>query len=362
MKMKTIKTISMLAALALATTHIALGATEGAKPSKADALFDDPVVARGKGVEVKRSQLDETFIAAKANAAANNVTFSEAERGLLEARLLNELVVSKILTAKATDADKAKANEAADKFIADTRKQFTSDDAFAERLKMNKLTLPELRSKLVTEAVPSTVLERELKTQISVTDADVKKFYSENPSKFEQPEMVHAAHILIGTRDMTAGTELGDDQKKAKREVADGLLKRAKAGEDFAALAKKYSEDPGSKDNGGEYTFPRGQMMPEFESAAFALKKGEVSSIVTTSYGYHIIKLIEKLPAKTIGLAEASPKLKEFLTAQEGQKIAPAYFKKLKADAGIEIVDEKLKAAVADAEKAADAAAKLAKP
>ena len=80
----------------------------------------------------------------------------------------------------------------------------------------------------------------------------------------------------------------------------EGLLKRARAGEDFAKLAKEYSEDPGSKDKGGEYKFPRGQMVPEFEAAAFSLGTNQVSDIVTTRFGYHIIKLSEKIPARKV--------------------------------------------------------------
>src|SRR5260370_23096101 len=155
----------------------------------------------------------------------------------------------------------------------------------------------EERGKNRTEEAPGEgVLEGELK--VNVTDADVKKFYDDNPAKFEQPEMVRASHILLGTKDQSSGTDLSDDQKKAKRKQIDDILKRARDGEDFAKLAKEYSEDPGSKDKGGEYTFPRGQMVPEFEAAAFSLKTNQVSDVVTTQFGYHIIKLSEKLPPK----------------------------------------------------------------
>jgi parvulin-like peptidyl-prolyl isomerase len=314
------------------------------KPAGEGALFADPVVARGRDFEIRRGQLDEAFISAKGAAAANGVTFTEGERSLLEVRLLNELMVGKILTAKATEADKAKAAEAADKFIADARRQFISEDAFRARLKAGKMTLEGLRQKLVGDAIPSVVLERELKEQINVTDSQIKKFYMDSPSKFEQPEMVHAAHILIGTRD-TAGLDLSGDQKKAKRKQIEDLLKRAKDGEDFGKLATQYSEDPGSKANSGEYTFPRGQMVPEFESVAFALKKNEISGVVTTTYGFHIIKQLEKMPARVVPLAEAMPRIKEFLTSQEAAKLAPGYFEKLKKGAGAEILDEALKAA-----------------
>jgi parvulin-like peptidyl-prolyl isomerase len=155
--------------------------------------------------------------------------------------------------------------------------------------------------------------------------------------------MVRASHILLMTTDPKTNTELSETQKAAKHKEMEGLLKRARAGEDFAKLAKEYSEDPGSKDKGGEYKFPRGQMVPEFEAAAFSLNTNQVSDIVTTRYGYHIIKLSEKIPARKVEYAKAASDITEGLTQQAMQKQLPDYVAKLKAEAGVEILDEKLK-------------------
>jgi len=185
------------------------------------------------------------------------------------------------------------------------------------------------------------VLKRELK--VHVTDEDARKYYEDNPARFEEPEMVRASHILLMTTDPVTHAELTEDQKAAKRKEMEGLLKRARAGEDFAKLANEYSEDPGSKDKGGEYKFPRGQMVPEFEAAAFSLSTNQVSDIITTRYGYHIIKLSEKIPAHKIEFAKAASDIKDGLTQQALQKQFPDYIAKLKKEAGVEILDEKLK-------------------
>jgi peptidyl-prolyl cis-trans isomerase C len=196
---------------------------------------------------------------------------------------------------------------------------------------------------------------------VKVSEGDVKSFYTNNPSKFEEPEMVRASHILLTTRD-AQGTELSDDKKAAKRKQIDELLKRARAGEDFAALAKQYSEDPGSKENGGEYTFPRGKMVAEFEAAAFALKPGEISDVVTTQFGYHIIKLSEKIPARTVPFTEAEPVIREALERREAAKMLPDYINSLETGAGVQILDEKLKTAKQKAEAAEAAAVPDLKP
>ena len=186
--------------------------------------------------------------------------------------------------------------------------------------------------------------------KVDISDADAKKFYEDNPSKFEQPEMVRASHILISTKDpmdmnpnFSQRKDLPDSEKAAKRKQAEDLLKRARAGEDFAKLAKEYSDDPGSKDKGGEYTFPRGQMAPEFEAAAFSLKTNEISDLVTTQFGYHIIKLSEKIPAKQVEFDKVKDRIKSYLAQQEIGKKAPDFFAKLKKDANVEILDDKLK-------------------
>ena len=139
---------------------------------------------------------------------------------------------------------------------------------------------------------------------ISTSEKDAKDYYDQHASEFEQPEMVHARHILLMTIDPAYRAALATNTVIAKRKQIEDLRKQILAGGDFAALAKAYSEDPGSKENGGELPlFPRGQMVAEFEAAAFALGTNEISDIVTTKYGFHIIKVLDKTPAKKIDFA-----------------------------------------------------------
>jgi peptidyl-prolyl cis-trans isomerase C len=199
-----------------------------------------------------------------------------------------------------------------------------------------------LKAKMNEEATARVVVEREL--AIKVSDDEVKKFYEDHPADFEEPEKVRASHILISTRDPITNAELAKEKKEAKHKLAEDLLKRARAGEDFAKLAREFSEDPGSKAKGGEYTFARGAMVPEFEAAAFALKTNQVSDIVATQFGYHIIKLFEKFPAGKVDFDKASSHIREFLVQQKLQKEIPTYMVKLRKEANVEILDERLKA------------------
>jgi peptidyl-prolyl cis-trans isomerase C len=325
-----------------ASTNAPAAATAAAKPAVKNAdLFGSEIVAKGKGFEIKRGQLDDALVSIKSTAVSRGQVIPPDQMTMFEQQVLDRLIQLQVLLTKATDVDRTKGKETSDKRIEAIRTRAGSEETLNRQLKSVGLSPEDLKKNMTDEATAEAVVERELK--ISVTDADVKKFYDDNPAKFEQAEMVRASHILLTTKDPNSATELTDDQKKAKRKQMEGLLKRARDGEDFAKLAKEYSEDPGSKEKGGEYTFPRGQMVPEFEAAAFSLKTNQVSDIVTTQFGYHIIKLNEKIPAKKVDFDKVSSDIKDYLKAQQTQKQLPEYISKLKKEAGVEILDEKLK-------------------
>ncbi|MDB6065120.1 MAG: Peptidylprolyl isomerase [Pedosphaera sp.] len=344
-----IKTFGVLLAAAVVTATVVKAddnppASTNAPATKSapriEDLLPDSVVAKGKGFEVKRSRLDEELTRVKASITASGRQIPPAQLPMIEVKLLDGLIISDILVAKATDADKVKGKEDSEKRFDLIKKNAQSETALALQLKSMGLTEDTLRVRLKEEATAQAVL----KSKVTVKDEDVKKFYDDNPSKFEQPEMVRASHILIMTGDKN-GSPMSEDDKKAKRKKIEDILKKAKEpGADFGKLAKEYSEDPGSKDNGGEYKFPRGQMVPEFEAAAFSLQTNQISDVITTSFGYHIIKLSEKIPAKKVEFAEASSNIKSYLESTEIEKIMPKLGPQLKKEAGVEILDEKLKA------------------
>jgi peptidyl-prolyl cis-trans isomerase C len=325
-------------------------ATDAKATVKPMDLFADVIVAKGDGVSVSRAALDEALITIKASAAARGQQIPPEAMRTLEAQVLSRMIGMQVLNQEATAADKTAGREAAEKQLDAMKKAAGDDDNFARQLKTVGLTIDELVKKMTSEATADAVLRRELK--VEVTDAEVKKFYDENPSQFEKPELVRAAHILIGTRE-PGGEEMSAEKKKEKRALAESIQKRAKDGEDFAKLAKEYSDDPGSKDDGGEYTFPRGQMVPEFEAVAFSQETNQVSGLVTTQYGYHIIKTLEKTPAKKIEVAEASDNIRRFLADSAIQKKIPGYMEKRERDAHVEILDKELKSIIDEANETA---------
>jgi parvulin-like peptidyl-prolyl isomerase len=318
------------------------------------ALFGDPVIVKGNGFEIKQSQLDQAMDAIKARAAAAGQTIPPAD---LTKTILNNLIGNQMVLQMATAADKAAGQKEADKFIAQTIKHYGSQALVEEQLKAAGKTFDAWRTEMTQQTTTMAVLIRVLNA--APTDAEVQKYYEDNPKASEMPEQVHVRHILLLTMDSTTHAPLSDDQVKAKKKQIDDILKQARAGADFATLAKQYSEDPGSKSDGGELPpfakasdDPTHAMVPEFETAAFALTNNQISEVITTQYGYHIIQLIDKTPARKLALTDTLPgsdmtlaeQIKNFMTEQKLRELAPAYIEKLSKSPGVEILDPALKA------------------
>jgi len=168
-------------------------------------------------------------------------------------------------------------------------------------------TLPEKRALLLFS-----VDEDRIAAGMSLKDSDIEQAYARNLDRFRTPERVHARHILLKTQDKPAA-EVTSIQKKAE-----DLLKQAKGGADFAQLATKNSEDTSSAVKGGDLDWvTRGQTVPEFEQAAFSLKAGEISGLIKTMYGFHIIKVEAKEDARVRPLAEVKEELRKEMLKSE---------------------------------------------
>jgi len=350
MKLKSILSAVLIAGVISAravTSTGGSGTNTTAKPDDMTALFGDPIVAKGKGFEIKRSDLDSVVTGAKANAAAANQQLPAD----FEVSVLNQLVTIQLLLQTANADDKAAGQTESDVQYTNLLAHFNTPDAFARQLKMVGMTEAELRAKAAQEATAKAALKREL--NLSVSDADVKAYFSNHAAAFEEPEKAHVRHVLLMTIDPKERMPLATNVVSAKRKQIEDIQKRAAAGEDFAALAKQYSEDPGSKDGGGELpAFGRGDMVPEFEATAFALKPGQVSDVITTMYGFHVIKAIDRSPAKKYGLTDMIPQVdktpaaicKLELESEQIRQQAPAYIAKLRTASDVEILDPNLKA------------------
>ncbi len=182
----------------------------------------------------------------------------------------------------------------------------------------------------VEEQIKKTMGYEKLIGDVEVNDAEAKAYYDENKEDFNKPEQVKASHILVKV-DASATPE----QKAAAKTKIDGLLKQVKAGGDFATLAKENSDCP-SKERGGDLGFfDRGTMVKEFADAAFALKVGEISGIVETQFGYHIIKVTDRKEGGLMPFEKAKADIVKSLDSKKKSELFKQLIEKIKAQAKI---------------------------
>ncbi|MFN8577213.1 MAG: peptidylprolyl isomerase, partial [Candidatus Sericytochromatia bacterium] len=214
----------------------------------------------------------------------------------IEKNVANGLIDNEVLvqTAKKKDIE-VTSQEINDEINNIKTKNFNGDEKlFTQTLSLNKITLDQLRDSLRKSKLVEK-LKKQITDEIKITDKEKKDYYEKNKAQYGQQEEVKASHILV------------KDQK-----LADEIYQKAIKGENFDALAKKYSTDPGSKDKGGDLGFfSKGRMVPEFEKASFSLKNGEISKPVKSNFGYHIIKRIDYKPAKQSSYDEVKAKIEE---------------------------------------------------
>jgi len=169
-----------------------------------------------------------------------------------------------------------------------------------------------------------TIDQEALRKNVTVTGQQIERAYNENIQQYSTPEQVRAEHILLKTA--------GKDDAAVKKQAED-ILAKAKSGADFEELAKKYSEDEGSAKKGGDLDyFGKGQMVPEFDQKVFSMQPGEISDLVKTQYGYHIIKLLDKKPAATRSLAEVRGQIEDQLKTEQAQAEAQKAADQVAAD------------------------------
>ncbi len=190
-----------------------------------------------------------------------------------------------------------------------------NDAGYKKNIEKMNLSTDEMKHQIKRQMMIQKFVTDKFMNTTTVPRDEIEAYYESNKKMFHMPEQVRASHILIKV-------EQGADEKKkaeAKKQIED-IKKQIQNGADFAALAQKYSQCP-SKSNGGDLGyFSRGKMVKPFEDVAFRLKQGEVSDIVTTIFGYHLIKVTGKKVESTVPLDEASPRIASFLKQRKVQQ------------------------------------------
>jgi len=224
-------------------------------------------------------------------------------------KIATDIINNKLMVMLAEKDDYKIDLKAADKTLA-TQEQIIGKDKFAQQIKMMETTREKIVKTVAQKEMVNKWIEEKIKPSVSVTDEELKKYYKDNPTQFlRKGEAVSASHILIKVPQGCSDADKAKLLKKIKN-----IRKQILAGKDFGELAEKFSECPSGKRNKGSLgEFTHGAMVPEFDKVAFELKEGDISDIVTTSFGYHIIKVDKKFSPGKIDFATVKDKLRQYL-------------------------------------------------
>jgi peptidyl-prolyl cis-trans isomerase C len=311
----------------IAVVAVTIGLWFAASSARAD---EPIIVARVNGNPITETQVQD--LSRQMQQAEPEMAAQPAES--LREGALQSLIDMEVLIEQAKAEKIEAASDEVDQQFNRLKSQYPSAEAFEAALATNHASEPELRKEIASDLVIQKLLDHHVSVKLAPGAAE--KFYKENQDKFQRPAEVRASHILFRAA--------ADSDKDAAKKRAADALERLKKGEDFAKLAKELSEDTGSAQNDGDLGFfAHEAMVQPFADAAFGLKKGELSDIVQTEFGFHLIKVTDTHPAGVMALADVKPQIESYLQEQERQDRAQAYVAQLKKKAKVEIVEQKKK-------------------
>jgi peptidyl-prolyl cis-trans isomerase C len=305
--------------------------------AKAETGAADSVAVTVNGVNINESQVEAQLKPQLAKVGAQLPSaFVEQYKNQLRGQVLEGMIVEQLLDGKVKENNIIVTDEEVVGHLEKAAaQQNLSLSDIKEMMEARGQSFDEAKQRIKKGMAYQKLMDTQWAGKINVTEDDAKKYYSENKTKFETPEQVRASHILIkpDTNDPNADPNQAKATAKAK---AEDLLKQIKDGADFAELAKTNSGDTYSAVQGGDLGFfGKSQMVPAFERAAFALKAGQVSDVVETQFGYHIIKLTDHKDANTIPFEQAKDDIVKLLTQTKQADLAEEYITSLKANANI---------------------------
>jgi len=303
--MRNLKLIIALTAVAVSVVASGCGGggDSNSVPSDAVAMVGD--------TKITRTEFDQVLAQAKHRYEAQKQPFPKAgskEYEGLKNQAIGYLVQRAEFSQEADDLGIEVSDKKIDDRLSRIKAQYFGNDQkrYEAQLKSSGLTEEQVRQDIRTEVLEEEVFKK-VTADVKVSDAQIRKYYAQHQSQYGHPEQRVIAHILV-----------------KKKSLADDLYQRVKNGANFAALAKRYSQDPGSKNEGGKLTITKGQTVAPFDQTAFLMKTGQISHPVKTEFGYHIIKAIGNVqPASTDPLdKKLTDKIREqLLTEQKNQKM-----------------------------------------
>lgn len=291
------------------------------------------VVAKVNGKDIKKEEFLKETQEVRGQFMQRGASPEQLDGQTFYRQVLDGLIARTLLEAEAQAGGVTVTEEDLQKEISALRSKFPSQEVFDQAMKAQGIDEAKLKENLKRQLLVSKFVEAKVFSTAPPSEEEMKAFYDQNQEQMKQPERLHLRHVLVRIDETAAPA----DKQKA-REKADALLARIKGGEDFAKIATENSDDPGSKGRGGDIDWvARGQTVEPFEKAAFALTKpNELSPVVETRFGYHVIQLLERKDASVVPFEEVKLRIGEHLKQQRSQKQFQTHLQELRTKAKVE--------------------------
>jgi peptidyl-prolyl cis-trans isomerase C len=302
--------------------------------SSTDTLAESPTAAKVNGVVITQKKYDRVFDTYLQQHGLHVTAIKEPEQyKALKRQVLDVLISQELLWQEAQKKNVIATPQQVENAREQIIKALPSKEVYRDRLRQAGFTEESYTEDLKKRLSASLLIQQEISPTVSVSDTEVHEFYTANSARFKTPEQIHARHILIKVK-----PDANEATKEVARKQISAILAKAKAGEDFAELAIKYSEGPTGPKGGDLGFFGRGQMVPSFEEAAFALKPGEISDVVRTRFGFHIIKIDEHRAAAVVSEKDANARIRQYLVQTKTQQAVGEWTTKLREQGKVEIL------------------------
>jgi len=312
------------AALTLCFLQGPAGAEEAAPPP------GEEVVAVVNGETISKSQVDRELSGYQQKMVQAGKSLSPENLMGVREQIIQSLVDRALLYQASVKEGVSVSEEEIQQEWDKIRNRFTSEEAFQTVLKRMGMTEQDVKGEIQRgEAVQKFIRER-FGQSAEISEEEARAFYESHPEAFVRPEQIRARHILI--RPDPEGGEAADKDAVEKLQA---IRKEAEDGKAFAELAKEHSQGPSSEQGGDLGYFPRGKMAKPFEDAAFALKSGDMSDVVKTRFGYHLIKLEDRKPEGAVPFEEVEDALRKHLGTEAVKEAVQSYVKQLRQEAEI---------------------------
>jgi peptidyl-prolyl cis-trans isomerase SurA len=258
----------------------------------------------------------------------------DAERSRIRHAVLDSLVEKKLVEQKIKELNINISEDEVRQAIEDVKRQNNlTQEGLVKALAGQGLSYDQYQSQLREQLEKLKLVSMEVRSRIQVGATEIRVYYDANQDKYREEDTFRARHIFFKTNEKAPPDEI-----KHTMTTALFVLAEARSGKDFAELAKKYSEDPAARKDGGDLgSFKKGDMQPELEQAILALKPGEVSELVYTSLGFHLIKLEERIKGKLKPFESVKSEIEETLYRKKSEERFSKWAKELRSKANIEL-------------------------